>query len=117
MRFEFNKWRRGCGRVTAASRGQSWFPRRGHPDSHYPYGMNLTLYQAGAMDFLAACVWGGITVREGLGLLRALRGLEFVAFDINTVSPPHDHLGITGSLAAQVAMECLFLLDTQSPQG
>jgi hypothetical protein len=25
--------------------------------------MNLTLYQAGAMDFLAACVWGGITVR------------------------------------------------------
>jgi len=55
--------------------------------------------------------WGGITVREGLGLLRALRGLEFVAFDINTVSPPHDHLGITGALAAQVAMECVFLRD------
>ncbi len=43
--------------------GLSWFPRRGHPDSHYPYGMNLTLYQAGVTDFLAACVWGGITVR------------------------------------------------------
>lgn len=43
--------------------GLAWFPRRGHPESHYPYGMNLTLYQAGAMDFLAACVWGGITVR------------------------------------------------------
>ena len=43
--------------------GLAWFPRRGHTDSHYPYGMNLTLYQAGAMDFLAACVWGGITVR------------------------------------------------------
>lgn len=56
--------------------------------------------------------WGGITVREGLGLLRALRGLEFVAFDINTVSPPHDHFGITGALAAQVAMECVFILDT-----
>ena len=53
--------------------------------------------------------WGGITAREGLSILRGLRGLEFVAFDINTVSPPHDHLGITGSLAAQVAMECLFL--------
>lgn len=53
--------------------------------------------------------WGGITVREGLAILRALRGLDFVAFDINTVSPPHDHLGITASLAAQVAMECLFL--------
>jgi agmatinase len=59
--------------------------------------------------------WGGITVREGLGLLRALRGLEFVAFDINTVSPPHDVQGITGSLAAQVAMECLFLADSYRP--
>lgn len=56
--------------------------------------------------------WGGITVREGLQLLRALRGLEFVAFDINTVSPPHDVQGITGALAAQVAMECVFLVDT-----
>jgi len=56
--------------------------------------------------------WGGITVREGLALLRAMRGLEFIAFDINTVSPPHDHMGITGSLAAQVAMECVFLLDS-----
>lgn len=53
--------------------------------------------------------WGGLTVREGLAILRGLRGLEFVAFDINTVSPPHDPMGITGSLAAQVAMECLFL--------
>lgn len=56
--------------------------------------------------------WGGITVREGLTFLRSLRGLEFVAFDINTVSPPHDPMGITGSLAAQVAMECVFLLDS-----
>jgi hypothetical protein len=32
--------------------------------------MNLTLYQAGAMDFLAACVWGGVTVRfPGLKVL------------------------------------------------
>jgi agmatinase len=53
--------------------------------------------------------WGGITAREGLAILRGMRGLDFIAFDINTVSPPHDHLGITGSLAAQVAMECLFL--------
>ncbi|SDH14139.1 arginase family protein [Nonomuraea jiangxiensis] len=55
--------------------------------------------------------WGGISVREGLSILRGMRGLEFAAFDINTVSPPHDHAGLTGSLAAQVAMECLFLLD------
>ncbi len=53
--------------------------------------------------------WGGITVREGLAILRGLRGLGFVAYDINTVSPPHDPQGQTASLAAQVAMECLFL--------
>jgi agmatinase len=56
--------------------------------------------------------WGGITAREGLAMLRAMRGLEFVAFDINTVSPPHDVQGITASLAAQVAMECVFLADS-----
>lgn len=53
--------------------------------------------------------WGGITVREGLAIARGLRGLDFAAFDINTVSPPHDPQGQTASLAAQVAMECLFL--------
>ncbi|MET0449879.1 MAG: arginase family protein [Aeromicrobium sp.] len=60
--------------------------------------------------------WGGITAREGLAILRGLRGLQFAAFDINTVSPPHDHLGITGSLAAQVAMECLFLRHAMDAQ-
>ena len=61
--------------------------------------------------------WGGITAREGLDILRGMRGLDFVAFDINTVSPPHDHLGITGSLAAQVAMECLFLAAERPSQS
>jgi agmatinase len=53
--------------------------------------------------------WGGLTVREGLQILRGMRGLDFAAFDINTVSPPHDPQGVTAALAAQVAMECLFL--------
>jgi agmatinase len=53
--------------------------------------------------------WGGITVREGLAILRGLRGLDVVAFDINTVSPPHDPQGVTAALAAQVALECLFI--------
>ena len=53
--------------------------------------------------------WGGITVREGLSFARGLRGLDVVSFDINTVSPPHDPQGQTASLAAQIAMECLFL--------
>ena len=43
--------------------GLSWFPNRSNPENRYPYGLNLTLYQAGVMDFVAACLWGGITVR------------------------------------------------------
>ncbi|MCU1580558.1 MAG: Agmatinase [Rhodoglobus sp.] len=59
--------------------------------------------------------WGGITAREGLAILRGMRGLDFASFDINTVSPPHDVMGTTGSLAAQVAMECLFLRHAGEP--
>jgi agmatinase len=54
--------------------------------------------------------WGGLSAREGLRLIRALAGLNLVAFDINALSPPHDIAGQTGSLAAQVALEFLLLL-------
>jgi len=41
-----------------------WFPRReAFPRNPFPYGMTLTLYQACAMDFVAACLWGGVCVR------------------------------------------------------
>lgn len=53
--------------------------------------------------------WGGATASEGLSLLRGLGGLNFVAFDINTVSPPHDPNGQTAFLAGTVAYECLWL--------
>ncbi|MEM7668297.1 MAG: arginase family protein [Pseudomonadota bacterium] len=53
--------------------------------------------------------WGGATAREGLGFVQALAGINFVAFDINTVSPPHDLGGMTAFLAATVALECLTL--------
>jgi len=71
---------------------------------------DMDVFDPSASPGVVTPSWGGITVREGLSILRGLRGLEFIAFDINTVSPPHDVAGITGSLAAQVAMECLFLL-------
>ncbi|MEM1384545.1 MAG: arginase family protein [Pseudomonadota bacterium] len=54
--------------------------------------------------------WGGATAREGLGLLQAFAGIDVVACDINTVSPPHDVGGMTAFLAATVALECLTLL-------
>ena len=39
--------------------------------------------------------WGGLSPKEGLALLRQLAGLNFVAFDVNTVSPPQDVQGAT----------------------
>ena len=53
--------------------------------------------------------------RIGRQVLRAVReqhvtGLDIVAVDVNTVSPPHDHLGMTASLAAHVIYEGLVLL-------
>lgn len=53
--------------------------------------------------------WGGITAHEGLALLEQLMGLDFVAFDINTVSPPHDKGGMTAFLAATIMWKCCFL--------
>jgi agmatinase len=54
--------------------------------------------------------WGGFSAREGLGLLRALRGLDIVAADVNTVSPPHDVNGMTAFLAAAVVHEMIHLI-------
>jgi agmatinase len=53
--------------------------------------------------------WGGWTAGEGLAFLQGLAGLDFVAFDVNTVSPPHDVAGMTAFLAATVMHHCLFL--------
>jgi agmatinase len=64
---------------------------------------------------VATPAWGGATAREGLMLLRALAGLRFVAFDINTVSPPHDVGGMTAFLAASCVREFLFLAHATLP--
>ncbi|MEM7499180.1 MAG: arginase family protein [Pseudomonadota bacterium] len=54
--------------------------------------------------------WGGLTAREGLGLLRGLAGLDIVGADINTVTPGFDVQGQTAWLAATVALELLYLI-------
>ncbi|HEY1106163.1 MAG TPA: arginase family protein [Agromyces sp.] len=51
--------------------------------------------------------WGGLSTAEGLELLRGVSALEVVVFDVNTVSPTHDVMGQTGSLAAHVILEFL----------
>jgi agmatinase len=54
--------------------------------------------------------WGGFSAREGLGFLKAMSGLNIVAADVNTVSPPHDINGMTAFLAAAVVHEIILLI-------
>jgi agmatinase len=58
--------------------------------------------------------WGGLNPREGIAFLRSLAGLNFVAFDVNTVSPAQDVGEMTAFLAATVLFECCSLA-AQSP--
>jgi agmatinase len=54
--------------------------------------------------------WGGLTAREGIELLRSLSGLNIVAMDFNTVSPPQDVNGMAAQLCSHMIMEALVLL-------
>ncbi len=54
--------------------------------------------------------WGGLTAREGIELMRALTDLDIVALDFNTVSPPHDVMGLAAHLCAHMVMEAMLLL-------
>lgn len=49
--------------------------------------------------------WGGLMAGEGLAMLQALAGLDIVAVDVNTVSPPHDVGGMSAYLAGCVMLE------------
>jgi agmatinase/guanidinopropionase len=53
---------------------------------------------------------GGFTSYQMLQLLRGLKGLNLVGFDLVEVSPPFDHGDITAILAANLAFELLSLL-------
>lgn len=53
---------------------------------------------------------GGMTSYQILQLVRGLRGMRFVGFDVVEVSPPYDHADITSLLAANVAFEFLSLI-------
>lgn len=55
-------------------------------------------------------IWGGLSAREGFGLLKLMAGMNIVACDVNTVSPPQDLNGQTAFLAAATIFEMLLLL-------
>lgn len=52
---------------------------------------------------------GGLSSHQGLELVRGLRGIDFVGFDVVEVVPPYDVGGITAILAANLAYEMLSL--------
>lgn len=56
---------------------------------------------------------GGLTSHEILQLVRGLKTLRCVGFDLVEVSPPYDHSGITAILAANLIFEFLSLLALQ----
>ena len=58
---------------------------------------------------------GGLTSRELLNILRALRELHLVGADIVEVAPAYDHAEITGIAAAHAAYELISALAAGSP--
>jgi agmatinase/guanidinopropionase len=59
---------------------------------------------------------GGFTSHQMLQLVRGLRGLNLVGFDLVEVSPPFDHSHITAILAANLVFEFLSLRATGPAQ-
>jgi guanidinobutyrase len=53
---------------------------------------------------------GGLTVAQGLEIIRGMRGLNIVGADVVEVAPAYDHAGLTSLLAANLAFEMLCVL-------
>jgi agmatinase len=70
---------------------------------------DMDVFDPSCAPGVCAPSWGGFSAREGLALLRALHGLNVVAFDVNTISPPHDVGGMSALLAANVMLEAILL--------
>jgi agmatinase len=57
---------------------------------------------------------GGMTSRELLGVLRAMRELRLVGADIVEVSPAYDHAEVTAVAAANIAYELVTIMSEQA---
>ena len=76
---------------------------------------DMDVFDPSCAPGVCAPSWGGISAREGFALLRGIGGLDIVAVDVNTISPPHDVGGMSALLAANVMLEGI-LLFYQRPQ-
>ncbi|MBM3776075.1 MAG: agmatinase [Acidobacteria bacterium] len=71
---------------------------------------DMDLFDPSVAPGVCTPTWGGISAREGFDIVRGLSGLNIVAFDLNTVSPPHDVGGMTAFLAGTVMIEFMGLI-------
>jgi agmatinase len=103
------------------------FMRRGRDDvleelherlAHRPLYLSwdMDVFDPAVAPGVCSPTWGGFTAREGIDFLRGLGGMNIVAVDINTVSPPHDVNGMAAFLAAHIGYECLLLLAGAAPR-
>ena len=76
---------------------------------------DMDVFDPSCAPGVCAPSWGGLSAREGLAILRGIGGLNIVAVDVNTISPPHDVGGMSALLAANVMLEGM-LLFAQRPQ-
>lgn len=74
------------------------------------FSFDMDVFDPSCAPGVATPVWGGLSSREGLDLIRLFRGMNIVGADVNTVSPNHDVKGMTAFLAAAVTCEILLLL-------
>lgn len=71
---------------------------------------DMDVFDPSCAPGVASPSWGGFSAREGIEFMRGLAGLDIVAIDVNTVSPPHDVNNMTAFLAAHMIYEGLVLL-------
>ena len=74
---------------------------------------DMDVFDPSVAPGVATPTWGGLSAREGIELIRTLGGLNIVAADFNTVSPPHDVQGMAAHLCAHMIMEAMLLLAAQ----
>ncbi|MDX1401391.1 MAG: arginase family protein, partial [Kiloniellales bacterium] len=71
---------------------------------------DMDFFDASAAPGVCDPTWGGPSAHEGLELLKGLKGLDLIACDINTVTPPLDPQGMTAHLAAVCGLIMLHLI-------
>ncbi|RAG30264.1 agmatinase, partial [Burkholderia multivorans] len=53
---------------------------------------------------------GGLSVQQGLEIVRGMKGLNIVGADLVEVSPPYDPAGTTALVGANLAFEMLCVM-------